>query len=147
MAMKKTSGGDSCLWHGAGKSFWTLPISDRRRRRIAMCFWKIDRVFRFSRRGVFIGEGATSEVDHGGLTHRGRRPGVGRAALWCGQPVAPLRLLFGLLEALVNIRRFGFCFVQFREYFLCNFSKTQKQQKNRELTLWHLVNRLVPENV
>jgi hypothetical protein len=23
-------------------------------------------------------------------------------------------------------RRFGFCFVQFREYFLCNFSKTQK---------------------
>jgi hypothetical protein len=22
---------------------------------------------------------------------------------------------------------FGFCFVQFREYFLCNFSETQKQ--------------------
>jgi hypothetical protein len=27
MAMKKTSGGDSPLWQGAGKSFWTLPIS------------------------------------------------------------------------------------------------------------------------
>jgi hypothetical protein len=26
MAMKKTSGGDSPLRHGAGKSFWTLPI-------------------------------------------------------------------------------------------------------------------------
>jgi hypothetical protein len=26
MAMKKTSGGDSLLWQGAGKSFWTLPI-------------------------------------------------------------------------------------------------------------------------
>jgi hypothetical protein len=26
MAMKKTSGGDSPLWKGAGKSFWTLPI-------------------------------------------------------------------------------------------------------------------------
>jgi hypothetical protein len=26
-------------------------------------------------------------------------------------------------------RNFGFCFVQFREYFLCNFSETQKQQK------------------
>jgi hypothetical protein len=25
----------------------------------------------FSRRGVFIGEGAASEVDQGGLTHRG----------------------------------------------------------------------------
>jgi hypothetical protein len=27
------------------------------------------------------------------------------------------------------IRDFRFCFVQFREYFLCNFSKTQKHQK------------------
>jgi hypothetical protein len=26
---------------------------------------------------------------------------------------------------------FGFCFVQFREYFLCNFSETQKRQKTR----------------
>jgi hypothetical protein len=80
----------------------------------------------FSHRGVFIGEGATSEVGQGGLTHRGRRPGAGRAALWYGQPVAPLCLLFGLLEASVNIRMFNFCFVQFREYFLCNFSETQK---------------------
>jgi hypothetical protein len=54
-----------------------------------MCFWKIDRVFRFSHRGVFIGEGAASEVDQGGLTHRGRGPGAGRTALWWGQPVAP----------------------------------------------------------
>jgi hypothetical protein len=47
IAMKKTSGGDSPLQQGAGKSFWTLPISGRRWRRIAMCFWKIDRVLRF----------------------------------------------------------------------------------------------------
>jgi hypothetical protein len=46
MAMKKTSGGDSPLWQGAEKSFWTLPISGRRRRN-AMCFWKIDQVLRF----------------------------------------------------------------------------------------------------
>jgi hypothetical protein len=38
MAKKKTSGGDSPLRQGAGKSFWNLPISGRRRRRIAMCF-------------------------------------------------------------------------------------------------------------
>jgi hypothetical protein len=44
MAMKKTSDGDSPLWQGAGKSFYTLPISARRRWRIAMCFWKSDRV-------------------------------------------------------------------------------------------------------
>jgi hypothetical protein len=53
----------------------------------------------FSRRGVFIGEGAASEVGQGGLTTRGHGPALGRAALWCGRPVAPLRLLFGLLEA------------------------------------------------
>jgi hypothetical protein len=29
MAMKKTFGGDSPLWQGARKSFWTLLISDR----------------------------------------------------------------------------------------------------------------------
>jgi hypothetical protein len=60
--------------------------------------------------------------------------------------MAPLRLLFGLLEASFNNRRFGFYFVQFQVYFLCNFSETQKQLENRELALWHLVNRLVPEN-
>jgi hypothetical protein len=38
MAMKKTSGGDSPLLQGAGKSFWTLLISGRQQRRIAMCF-------------------------------------------------------------------------------------------------------------
>jgi hypothetical protein len=43
----------------------------------------------FSYRGVFIGEGAASEVDQGGLTHRGHGPGAGRAALLCGRPVAP----------------------------------------------------------
>jgi hypothetical protein len=74
MAMKKTSGGDFPLQQGAGKSFWTLPISGRRRRRIAMCFWKIDRVFRFFPSGVFIGEGAVSEVDQGA---RAARPGAG----------------------------------------------------------------------
>jgi hypothetical protein len=29
MMMKKASGGDSPLRQGAGKSFWTLPISHR----------------------------------------------------------------------------------------------------------------------
>jgi hypothetical protein len=95
---------------------------------------KLIRALGFSRRGVFIGKGAASEVGQGGLTHRGCVPGAGRIALWCGCPVAPLRLLFGLLEASLNIRRFDFYFIQFREYFLCNFSETQKQQK---IGNWH----------
>jgi hypothetical protein len=38
MVMKKASGGDSPLRQGARKSFWTLPISRRRRRRLAVFF-------------------------------------------------------------------------------------------------------------
>jgi hypothetical protein len=41
-------------------------------------------------------------VDRGGLTHRGHDQGLGRATLLCGRPVAPLHLLFGSLEDLVN---------------------------------------------
>jgi hypothetical protein len=66
-------------------------------------------------------------MDQGGLTHRGRGQGLGYAALLCGQPVARLHLLFGHLEASLNIWMFAFCFDQFQEYFPCNFSKTQKQ--------------------
>jgi hypothetical protein len=38
MVMKKASGGDSPLRQGAEKSFWPLPISLRRQRRLAVCF-------------------------------------------------------------------------------------------------------------
>jgi hypothetical protein len=88
----------------------------------------------FSHRGVFIGEGAASEVDQVALTIGRRGQGMGRAPWRWDQPLALLRLLFGLLEASLNIGTFGFCFVQFREYFLCNFSKTQQQQKTGN---WH----------
>jgi hypothetical protein len=125
MAMKKTSGGDSPLRQGARKSFWTVPISSRRRRRIAMCFWKSDRVLRF--------------FPSGGLYMR-------RGSVRSGPDLARFRLLFGPLEASLNIWMFSFCFVQFREYFLCNFSENIKIAENRELALWHLVNRLVPKN-
>jgi hypothetical protein len=95
---------------------------------------KVIRLLGFSRRVVFIGEGAASGVGRGVVTHRGRSQGPGRVALLCGALVAPLRLLFGSLEASVNFWTFGICFVQFREYFLCNFSETQKQQKTGN---WH----------
>jgi hypothetical protein len=120
MAMNKTSSGDSPLWQGVGKSFWTLLISGQRRRRITMCLWKIDRVFRFfPSDGLYRQRGSVRSGP-------GRGQGLGCTPLWCGQAVAPLHLLFGLLEASLNIGRFGFYFVQFREYFLCNFSETQK---------------------
>jgi hypothetical protein len=91
-----------------------------------MCSGKVIGHLGFSRRGGFIGKGASSGVGRGDLTHRGRDQGPGRAALLCGALVAPLRLLFGSLEASVNFWTFGFCFVQFQEYFLCSFSETKK---------------------
>jgi hypothetical protein len=99
MAMKKTSGGDSPLWQGVGKSFWTLPIFGSMAAADHDVFWKSDRVLRFFPSGVFIGEGAMSEVEPGGLTPGWCGPGPGRAGLVCGDPMAPLLLSFGSLEA------------------------------------------------
>jgi hypothetical protein len=64
-----------------------------------MCSGKLIGYLGFSRRGVFTGEGAMSEVEPGGLTPGRRGLGPGSASLVCGAPVAPLLLLFGSLEA------------------------------------------------
>jgi hypothetical protein len=117
-----------------GRASGPSRSSGRRRRRIAMCSGKVIGALGFSYRGVFIGEGASSGVDQGALTCRGRGLPLGRTALLCGALVAPLRLLFRSLEASVKFWATSFGFVQFREYFLCNFSETQKQQKTGN---WH----------
>jgi hypothetical protein len=83
----------------------------------------------FSVPRLYIGKGAS-----GTLTHRGRGQDLGPAALVCGALVAPLRLLFGSLEASVKFWATSFGFIKFWEYFLCNFSETQKQQKTGN---WH----------
>jgi hypothetical protein len=67
-----------------------------------MCSGKVIGSLGFFHQGVFIGEGASSGVGRGYLTHRGRDQGPGRAALLCGALVAPLRLLFGSLETSVK---------------------------------------------
>jgi hypothetical protein len=66
MVMKKASGGDSPLWQGAGKSFWTIPISCRRRRRLVVGFMEIDRVFRFfPSRGIYRRKGGVRKWTRG----------------------------------------------------------------------------------
>jgi hypothetical protein len=89
MAMKKTFGGDSPLRQGAGKSFWILPILGSTAARIVMCSGKVIGYLGFSHRGVFIGEGAASEVDQGPTPPGGAgqpyvAPPYGVAALWLG---------------------------------------------------------------
>jgi hypothetical protein len=80
----------------------------------------------FSIGRLFIGEGASLGGDQGGHRMGGRGQGLGHAPLLCGQPLAPLRLSFGLRYSSGKNKTSGICFVQFREYFLCSFSETQK---------------------
>jgi hypothetical protein len=60
----------------------------------------------FSVGRLFIGEGAMLGDGPGGLTTRGRGLGVARATLWCGCPLAPLRLSFGLRPSSMKNRSF-----------------------------------------
>jgi hypothetical protein len=62
----------------------------------------------FSRQGEFIGERAVSGGGPGGLTTWWRGQGLGLATLWCGWPLAPLRLIFDLHEASVKIEGLAF---------------------------------------
>jgi hypothetical protein len=57
---------------------------------------KIDRVLGFPHRGEYIGGRAASGGGPGGLTTWWRGLGASCATLWCGWPLAPLRLCFGL---------------------------------------------------
>jgi hypothetical protein len=96
MVMKKASGDDSPLRQGAGKSFWTLPISCRRQRRLAVCFLEKSLGFRvFSSRRIYRRKGDVRGWTRG-PHHSPAWPGVACAMAWCGCPLAPLRLCFGL---------------------------------------------------
>jgi hypothetical protein len=94
-----------------------------------MCSRNLSGYLGFFRRGVFIGEGTMSEEGPGALTWAQRGQGAGRTTHVCGALVAPLRHFFGYLEASGKNKTSGTCFVQFREYFLCITSETQKQHK------------------
>jgi hypothetical protein len=94
----------------------------------------------FSVPRLLIGKGASSGSCQGALIPRWHGQGQGRASVVCGALVAPLCLLFGSLEASGQNKTPGTCFVQFREYFLCSFSETQKQQKTGN---WHCGNLLI----
>jgi hypothetical protein len=58
--------------------------------------WKIDWVLGFSHRGEYIGGRAALGGGPGGPTNWRRGQGLVRATLWCGQPLVPLHLFFGL---------------------------------------------------
>jgi hypothetical protein len=97
----------------------------------------------FSRRRDLRGRRAMSEVDQG--AHITPRHGQGGATLGCGWSLTLLRLSFGLRLVSGKIGGSGFVSSNFENISRVTFLK-HKTAENRELALWHLVNRLVPEN-
>ena len=75
----------------------------------------------------------------------GHGPHLGHAHLWRGVLGAPLRLPFGLRVPLIILLTVQFVSFDSKNISLIDFLK-QKTAKNREVALWHLVNRSVPEN-
>jgi hypothetical protein len=96
--------------------------------------WKIDLVFRvFMSRRIYRRKGGIRRWvrwPHHLVARPGARPC--HPMVWSA-PSSPLSLLWTLSHIGKN-RNFGFYFVQFREYFLCSFSETQKLQK---IGNWH----------
>ena len=88
MAMKKTSGGDSPLRQGAGKSFWTLPIFGSTVAMDRDVFWKSDRVLRFfSSGGIYRRRGVVRRGTRWPNTQAARARGwPRRPCVWAPGP-------------------------------------------------------------
>jgi hypothetical protein len=101
--------------------------------------------FRFSRRGEYIGGRAASGSGPGAHTTPRRGQGVARAMGWCGRLLASLHLCFGLRDASGKIETLAFVSSNSKNISYVAFLK-HKNNRNRKLALWRLVNRLVLEN-
>jgi hypothetical protein len=120
-------------------------IGLRWRRRCGTLLGKTPIYLGFLRRRLFIGRGAMSEGSQGPHTIWWRALGVTHTTRWCGGPLAPLRLSFGLHLVSEKIGGLGFISSNSENMSCVTFLK-HKTAENIELALWHLVNRLVPEN-
>jgi hypothetical protein len=89
----------------------------------------------FSRRGDYIGEGASSGGGPGGLTMGGCDQGLGHASLCCGWPLAPLRLIFGLHETLVKIGGLAFVLSNSENISCVTFLKHKNSRKQGTSTV------------
>ena len=100
----------------------------------------------FSRQKVFIGERERSVDAQGAHTTSRRGQGWARAVAWCGGPVAPLRVSSGLRAWFCKIGTLAFVSSNSENISRTTFLK-YKNSRKQELALWHLVNRLVLENL
>jgi hypothetical protein len=92
-------------------------------------YWENADCFRvFRQKALYRRRGGVQKWTRG-LTPGWHCEGLARAALACGKVLAPLRLCFEHRLMFWKNRRFGFCFVQFREYVMCSFSKHKNSRK------------------
>jgi hypothetical protein len=99
----------------------------------------------FSHRRLYIGGGAISEGTRGGPHQVVAWQGWTRTTRWCGHLLALLGLCFGLRLVSGKIGTLSFILSNFENISCVTFLK-HKNRRKQELALWHLVNRLVPEN-
>src|SRR3954471_5845135 len=92
-----------------------------------------------------MGEEAESEATWWAQTHARRGQDWGRSGLVSGHLVAPLHLPFWLWLRDGIIRHWVFVPCN-SENSSCRTFLKHKNSRKQELALWHLVNRLVPEN-
>jgi hypothetical protein len=83
----------------------------------------------FSRRGEYIGKTAASGGGPGGLTPWWHGQGLGRATIVCGEPLAPLRLIFGLCDASGKIEGLAFVLSNSENIFCVAFLKHKNSRK------------------
>jgi hypothetical protein len=92
-------------------------------------FWKSVRLFRvFPLRGIYRRKGDVRRWTRWSH-HLVAWPGGGPRHPMVWLPLGPSPSLLWTPSSCQVNRNSSFYFVQFREYFLCNFSETQKQQK------------------
>jgi hypothetical protein len=106
--------------------------------------WRL-RSLGFSRLSEFIGGRARSVGARGAHTIGWHGQGLGHATTWCGRLDARLRLSFGPRLRVSKIGTLAFVSSNSENI---SYSKNLKMKNStkQELTLWHLVNRLVLEN-
>ena len=97
------------------------------------------------RHGEFIGErwASGNRWGHQAIARRG--PTLGHALLWCGALGAPPQVPSGLQDLLDLLFMVELISSDSEDISCLGFLK-QKTAENTELAMWHLVNRLVPEN-
>ena len=97
------------------------------------------------RQGVYIGERWASGAWWGPLAIARRGPTLGRALVWHRALGAPPQVPSGLRDLLDLLFMAELISSDSEVIFRVGFLK-RKTAENTELALWHLVNRLVPEN-